>query len=234
MANERFTDLPTVSNAQFTDIICAVQGYVSPSALGDSVQETLQQVFNLFQSNIILSNAGNPNGALAGKTYQLCWDTTNKILYVCTTTGSSSTAVWTKSIQLTAGTGVTIVQNGNNITISTTGTGVSWSVVTGATQAMTTNNGYVANYTGGGTLVFTLPTTSSVGDALYISGLGSSGWQIAQNAGQTIIIGSLSSTTGVTGAVSSTNQFDSLKLICVTANLTWSISGGAQGNLTIV
>lgn len=233
MANERFTDLPTVGSAQLTDIICAVQGYVSPTVLGESVQETLQQVFNLFQSNIVLFNAGNPNGAVAGQTYQLCWDTTNKILYVCTSTGSVSTAIWTKSIQLTAGTGITVVQNGNNITVSATGTGVSWSVITSATQAMTTDSGYVANYTGGGTLVFTLPTTSSVGDALYINGLGSSGWQIAQNAGQQIIIGSVSSTVGVTGSVASSNQFDSLKLICVQANLTWAISGGAQGNLTI-
>lgn len=46
-------------------------------------------------------NAGNPNGSVAGTagsgTVQAdaIWDITNNILYVCTTTGSSSTAVWT-------------------------------------------------------------------------------------------------------------------------------------------
>ena len=49
----------------------------------------------------LASGAGSPNGTVAGTagstgigadTY---WDTTNKILYVCTTTGSTSTAVWT-------------------------------------------------------------------------------------------------------------------------------------------
>lgn len=95
MANEMFTQLPTTPNAQLTDIICAVQGFVSPSNLGTSVQESLQQVFNLMLANIILHNAGNPNGSVAGNVYQLCWDTTNSVMYVCTTSGTSSTAVWT-------------------------------------------------------------------------------------------------------------------------------------------
>jgi len=88
MPNDMFTQLPTVVSSQFSDIICAVQG-------GVSVQETLQQVFDLMSANTVLSNAGNPNGTLAGQVYQLCWDTTNSNLYICTTTGSSSTAVWT-------------------------------------------------------------------------------------------------------------------------------------------
>src|SRR5580693_9393557 len=95
MANEMFTQLPSVANAQLTDIICAVQGYVSPSSPGTSVQETLQQVFNLMQSNVVLSFAGNPNGNVAGVTFQFCWDTTDTALYICTTSGTASTAVWT-------------------------------------------------------------------------------------------------------------------------------------------
>lgn len=95
MANEMITQLPSISSAQLTDIIYAVQGYVSPSSPGLSVQETLQQVFNLMLSQTILHNAGNPNGVVAGNIYQFCIDTTNSKLYICTTTGSSSTAVWT-------------------------------------------------------------------------------------------------------------------------------------------
>ena len=64
MATEQmFTSLPTVSNADMSDIICAVQGYVSPSQLGLSVQETLGQVFSLFKSNMVLFNAGKPPGS---------------------------------------------------------------------------------------------------------------------------------------------------------------------------
>ena len=49
-ANEMFTQLPVATNANMTDIIAAVQGYVSPSVLGTLNQATLQQVFNLFLS----------------------------------------------------------------------------------------------------------------------------------------------------------------------------------------
>ena len=47
--------------------------------------------------------AGNPNSNLAGSAgtpggsgSSACWDITNNLLYVCTTTGTASTAVWTQ------------------------------------------------------------------------------------------------------------------------------------------
>jgi hypothetical protein len=88
MSNEKVSQLPTVTNANLTDIICAIQG-------GLSVQETLQQVATLFLGNTILSYAGNPNGNVAGVIYQLLWDTSDSELWVCTTSGSTSSAVWT-------------------------------------------------------------------------------------------------------------------------------------------
>lgn len=88
MSNEKVTQLPTVANATLADIIYAVQG-------GVSVQETLQQVAALFLANNILNFAGNPNGNVAGTTFQLCYNTTNAQLFVCTTSGSAVTAVWT-------------------------------------------------------------------------------------------------------------------------------------------
>jgi hypothetical protein len=44
---------------------------------------------------MMLFNAGNPNGSVAGVSGWFCYDTTNKVLYICTTTGSTTTAVWT-------------------------------------------------------------------------------------------------------------------------------------------
>lgn len=229
---EMITSLPTVSSAQMSDIIYAVQGYISPTNLGLSVQETLQQVYNLFQANVILSNAGNPNGAVAGTTYQLCWDTTNTILYVCTTSGTATTAVWNKTITLTAGAGITITQSGNNITINSTAVSGSFVVVSGTTQAMAINTTYQPNNVGLVTL--TLPATSAAGDRIAIAGFGAGGWTIAQNAGQNIQIGSTSSTVGVGGSVSSTNRYDSIALVCSVANTSWQAIVGPQGNLTIV
>lgn len=202
MPNEKFTQLPTVPNAMLTDIICAVQ-------TGTSVQETLSQVQQLMLSNTILSFAGNPNGNLAGSIYQLCWDTTDNILYVCTTTGTSSTAVWTQAI---AG-------------------GFTWINVTGTSQLMAKNTGYIANNSS--LVTFTLPATSNIGDIISVVGAGVGGWTIIENSGQNIQVGSVSSTT-TSGSISSINQYDSIDLICIVANTTWVTRGGPQGNITIV
>lgn len=108
MANEKFTDLPVVANSTMDDIIGAVQA-------GLSTQQTLQQVYNLVLANTILSYPGNPNTHLAGKTYQLCFDTTNTKMYVCNFQGDSSSSVW---ILISAG-------SGGLITPAEGGTGVS-------------------------------------------------------------------------------------------------------------
>lgn len=52
---------------------------------------------------VLKLNAGNPNGNVAGHANvngasDLCFDTTNLILYICTTTGTTSTAVWTSVV----------------------------------------------------------------------------------------------------------------------------------------
>ncbi len=231
---EMFTSLPAVSNATMNDVICAVQGYVSSSNLGLSVQETLGQVYALFQSNVILYNTGNPNGVVAGTTYQLCWDTTDSILYVCTTSGAASSAVWKKSITLTAGSGIAISQAGNTITVSSIDAGLTWNNVTTAAVIMISNNAYVANDVSS-LVTLTLPVTSAFGDVIYILGQSSGGWTIAQNAGQNIIIGTGASTTGAGGSLSSTHANDSIMLGCVVANTTWQSIGAPQtSGLTIV
>ncbi len=107
-----------------------------------------------------------------------------------------------------------------------------WFTITAASQSMAVNNGYIANSAGLVSLL--LPATSSVGDEIAVSGLGAGGWSITQNAGQNIQVGSVSSTVGVGGSVSSTNRYDSLRMVCLLANTTWAVSGGIQGIVTIV
>lgn len=207
---EMFTSLPTVSTAQMTDIICAVQGYSSPTVLGLSVQETLQQVYNLFQSSIILNYPGNPNGNVAGTTYEFCWDTLDNLLYICTTSGTTTTAVWTLT--------------GSNA--------FQWSTVTGTTQTMVANNGYIPN--NAGLVTLTLPTVAGVGTRLSVAGQGAGGWAIAQNSGQQINVGNAATTSGAGGSLASTNRYDSINLLCIVANTTWTTVGGPQGIITIV
>jgi hypothetical protein len=115
-----------------------------------------------------------------------------------------------------------------------TGGSVTWNVITGASQAMTTNNGYVANRAGTA-VAFTLPTTAAVGDVLPIIGINTGGWSLAQASGQSVQIGATTSTVGAGGSVTSQAGTDSVYLICVVANTKWAILGGPQSlGLTIV
>lgn len=134
---------------------------------------------------------------------------------------------------ITAGTG-TSVTNGNGVsgnpTINATGGGLTWTVVTGATQAMAVNNGYIANRAG--TVAFTLPTTSAVGDIVAVTGINTAtGWSIAYTTNQQIFFGT-SSATITTGTLASINIRDSVRLVCVTANLTWNVLDSV-GNITV-
>ncbi len=208
---QRFTDLPTVGSSQLTDIMCAVQGYVaSPLNLGLSTQQTLQQVYNLFQQNIIQSYSGNPNGNLAGTTYQLCWDTLNNVLWVCTTSGTSTTAVWMECTS----------SESNWIQTTTT------PVILFPNYKYITDNGAILS-------TFTLPTTASFGTELAIAGVSSGGWTITQGTGQSINFGNITTTVGVGGSLSSTYQNDAIKLVCVSANTTWNVLSSI-GNITII
>ena len=133
---------------------------------------------------------------------------------------------------LTAGPGISIAQSAGGVTISGTGSGIGWTEVTSTTKAMVSDNGYIANNSS--EVVFTLPTTAAVGAVINVVGKGSGGWKIEQNAGQSINIGDTASTSGTGGNVSSTNQHDSLQLLCVTADTLWTASVAPQGNINIV
>lgn len=133
---------------------------------------------------------------------------------------------------LTAGAGISITNAAGSITIATTGAGFTWTDVTGATQTLNVENGYVTDRGGG--VAYTLPATASLGDTIIIMGkLGA--WSVAQNANQQILIGSSSSTVGVGGSIASTNVGDSIELVCITAGAStvWRAQS-VIGNLTIV
>lgn len=175
MSSEPITSLPTVTNSSLSDIIYAVQGGVS----GTSVQETLQQVFNLMLSNTILNFAGNPNGNVAGAIYQLCWDKTNSIMYVCTTTGSSVTAVWTK-VSSSVSSVVTPVNGGTGVSNPTAHT---IPIAEGAS-----NFNFIGPMTNGQVLI-----GSTGADPVAATLIGNSGITVTNGAGSITISGSASS-----------------------------------------
>lgn len=106
----------------------------------------------------------------------------------------------------------------------------NWQVVTAATQQMKTNNSYFANRAS--LVTFTLPTTSSVGDVIQVAGIGAGGWKIIQNPGQYIQVGNTQSAIAL-GYVASTNQYDSIRLVCNVANTSWTTPVAPQGNISI-
>ena len=107
----------------------------------------------------------------------------------------------------------------------------TWNSVAGTSQTLATLNGYVNQ--NAGLTTFTLPGTASFGDVFAIAGVGAGGWTIAQGSGQSIIVGTATSTTGLAGSVSSTLASDTIYLLCVTANTTFKAFQWA-GNLTVV
>lgn len=132
---------------------------------------------------------------------------------------------------LTAGTGVSITNGAGSITINAVGSGVTWNEITGTSASMAVNNGYIAN--NAGLVTLTLPTTAAQGSTIYVTGKGAGGWKIAQNASQLINIGTATTTTGTGGSLASTNTFDSLMLVCITANNNWNVLN-VVGNITVV
>lgn len=154
---------------------------------------------------------------------------------VQTLSGDTNTPVFPLggNIQIEGGTGVAVVEDvlNHKLIVNTTGGGLDWNDVTTSPQVMVANDGYLAN--SASQIVFSLPATSNFGDKLEIAGFGAGRWQITQGAGQQIIFGVDQTTIGVGGSLTSTEQYDSIELLCVVPNLTW-LALDAQGNITVV
>lgn len=97
---------------------------------------------------------------------------------------------------------------------------------------MIVGNGYICAEPGGD-LVLTLPVISTIGDILEVTLDGATSFTIAQGAGQQIRIGNVATTAGVFGSLSSTQQGDSIKMVCSKANLKWNVLS-SMGNPTVV
>lgn len=132
-------------------------------------------------------------------------------------------------LEVNGGAGVTTTLGASNqIIITVASSGFTWHVVTSANNPVTlvAENGYITK--GAGVVDFVLPAAATVGDTYEIVGYGNL-WTIAQNAGQSMRIGSAVTTAGVTGSLSASMVTDCIKMICVTANLEFFIPD-CQGN----
>jgi hypothetical protein len=130
---------------------------------------------------------------------------------------------------LTPGTGINITSVTGSITIASTGVGsMVWTDVSGTSQAAVVNTGYIISNAGQTTV--TLPATAVEGSVFGVAGKGAAGWILQMNTGQTCHFGN--SATSSAGSLTSTNLYDSVQIVCVTANTTFVVLC-AQGNLTV-
>ena len=155
------------------------------------------------------------------------------------TPGTNSLTLTAPPITIT-GSGVTVtgspVSLGGTVTLTVGAGGTPWVSVTGTTQAIAVNTGYISN--NAAQVVFTLPATAGIGDTFYITGngnAGTAGWQLKQNADQQVFFGSTSTTIGTGGSLTSTNQLDSIRAVCVVAGASsiWNIINSV-GNVIVV
>jgi 3D (Asp-Asp-Asp) domain-containing protein len=130
----------------------------------------------------------------------------------------------------TAGT-IAFTTGANSLNLDVVSGGTPWTDVTGTSQAMAANNGYIAD--NASLVTLTLPTTIAQGAMIRVAGKGAGGWIIAQNTGQLVHFGSVTTTSGATGSLASTNQYDQIDLLCVTANTTFVVRSSI-GNITYV
>jgi len=129
---------------------------------------------------------------------------------------------------ITAGANTTVTAGANNITIATSGHEL-WNEIAGTTQDAEVNNGYITTNAAQTDIV--LPLVSAVGSVIKILGNGTGGWKLSQNAAQYVRINEVEITTvGLAGFITSTDNYDSLEIVCTAANTGWTVYGN-KGNL---
>ena len=189
-------------------------------------------------NQVLYSSAGNTVTGLATANKAVMTTTASgvPVMTALATDGQiiiGSTSGAPSASTITAGVGVSITNASSSIIISASGGGTSWTVIT-IDQTAAVNNGYICNKSG--LLTLTLPATASIGDIIRITGINTAlGWKIAQNANQTIHVGTSSTTTGVGGSISSINIRDTLEIVCVVAGASTEYNViSSMGTYTIV
>jgi hypothetical protein len=131
---------------------------------------------------------------------------------------------------ITAGAGIIVTPGAGTLTIAATNA-ITWTDVTGTSQAIAVDNGYSAN--NAALVTLTLPATAAIGDFYAIYAKGAGLFKIAQNAAQSIQFGNQTTTSGTGGSLQATLVGDYVLIRCVTTNTGFAVMGSI-GNITVV
>ena len=142
-----------------------------------------------------------------------------------------STAGAPAAATLTAGTGITIANGSNTITINATGGGLAIATIAGTTQSAAVNTTYIALNVGQTTV--TLPAVYAVGDIIRLIGSTANvaGWIVTAAAGDTAIYNGSTTSAGGT-LTSSALAGQTVELICDVANTSWVVFATVNTTLT--
>ena len=207
-----YTDNPITSNTS-TDLMYFGQ---SPYGLTNDAAMT----YSNFAAQFVLSSA-IINGAHGGTGI-------NNGSSTITIGGNfAMSGAFTFTGNLTNNTAVTFPTSG---TLATTSQIITWNDVASGSQTLAVNQGYITN-NGASLVTYTMPLVAAEGTIIEISGKSAGGWTIVYGTNQIIHLGN-QSTTLTSGSLASSNQWDYIKLLCVTANTTFNVIGGV-GNFTI-
>jgi hypothetical protein len=146
-------------------------------------------------------------------------------------TGNSGGAVGPNgggNINLTGSGGINVAGSPgtNTLTITGSGSGISWTDISAPLTA-SANNGYFVT----ASITVTLPTSPSQGDLIYISTQTGSVVIVQAAAGQRIRLAN--STTAIAGTAESTDIGCTLQLVYRSANTQW-VSIGSEGSWTLI
>ena len=155
--------------------------------------------------------------------------------------GSEATARAHK-LKLKGGTGCSTKVTGTNndeVTIDVTaeGGGLKLTFSTSQTTNMQTNKGYVSDYESSSTAQFKLPTTAAKGDMISVTRGLSSTVRITQSDGDTITVGSNSTTNGTSGYIEFLDPGTSIVLYLHSTTSTtknWRVYSGFFANVKVV
>jgi hypothetical protein len=105
---------------------------------------------------------------------------------------------------------------------------ITWNDQTTTPVAAVAANGYSAN--NAGLVTINIPATVAFGTVFRVAGNGAGGWLVRFNTGQ--VANSSTGSTTSAGSLASTNRYDCIELLCVTANTTFTVTS-SFGNITV-
>jgi hypothetical protein len=98
-----------------------------------------------------------------------------------------------------------------------------WINQTTTTASLSPNTGYTTNV-GASLVTYTLPVSAPAGSQIQITGFSSGGYTINQNVGQSIVMGTSTTTIGVGGSLTPINYRYGLVLTCIIANTLFQVT----------